>query len=152
MDTLPASIDFFPEHCIVPVTGNTEKDGYFVLGIGKGQTNRAHRVAYRLFVGLIPKDIIVMHTCDNPGCINPKHLALGTETDKTRKTAKHYFGAQIHNAKLTPDIVREIRKSDLPLKELADRYGVVPTCIAKVKSRQSWKTVKDIEESGNVYN
>lgn len=150
MDTHPSSIAFFPDHCIIPITGAPERDGYFVLGIGRGQTNRAHRVSYRMFVGLIPKDMVVMHSCNNNGCINPKHLLLGSETDKARKTATHYYGAQIHNTKLTPDIVRFIRTSDLPIKELAEKFGVVMSCIAKARAGETWKQVKAIEESGNA--
>lgn len=61
--------------------GNLDKDGYgriFVAGRGKV---RAHRIAFELYKHKIPKKLLVCHKCDNPRCVRPAHLWLGTHVD-----------------------------------------------------------------------
>ena len=57
-------------------------NGYGKLKVS-GTTWRAHRYAYELFVGPIPNELLVLHTCDIKCCVNPKHLKLGTHADNT---------------------------------------------------------------------
>jgi hypothetical protein len=61
--------------------------GYSRLKIN-GKLESAHRVAYQLWVGKISKDLCICHRCDNPSCINPKHLFLGTHQDNTADKIK----------------------------------------------------------------
>lgn len=67
-----------------PWTGCVHPKGYGRFVNEKAKADWAHRCAWRLWRGEIPKGLLVLHKCDNPGCINPDHLYLGTDADNAR--------------------------------------------------------------------
>lgn len=104
--------------------------GRFDSGYGQvriyGKTRRAHRLAYETWVGPIPEDMVVRHKCDNPPCINPEHLELGTPLDNTRDMVKR--NRRRGNRRLSEEDVRTLRSlysSGTPLSKLADLYPQV---------------------------
>ena len=65
--------------CLV-YTGHRNKDNYGIFGFNS-KSYRTHCYSYEHYVGEIPKGLLVRHTCDNPPCVLPSHLVLGTHQD-----------------------------------------------------------------------
>lgn len=111
--------------------------GYGAIAVNNG-LKLAHRVSYELHFGSLSDDAVVCHSCDNPGCINPKHLFLGTQAtniaDKVSKN-RQACGERHGRAKLTLADVEEIRAAlGVPLAELAAKYGVSYKYISILRS------------------
>lgn len=101
-------------------TGSRNELGYGRFNTGDRIEN-AHRVAYRIWRGDIPKGLVVRHTCvRNRACVNPTHLLLGTQRDNMDDVKRD----ETANKKLTKAQRDEIRRSDEPILALAERYGV----------------------------
>lgn len=122
------------------------RDGYGRLNLSRKTATTASRAAMMLQVGYIDPELEVCHTCDNPACVNPKHLFIGTVADNARdKVAKGRayaaHGSANPSAKLTEDCVKSIRLSGLRHAELAVKYGVSESLIRAVRKREVWKHV-----------
>ena len=110
----------------------------------------AHRFVWVTINGPIPKGLCVLHHCDNPGCVNPEHLFLGTHTDNMAdmiaKGRKKTCNGERHlYAKLTEagilDMRRRYAKGDIAQRELAVEYGVVQSAISMAINGVNWKRV-----------
>lgn len=135
-------------------TAKLDKNGYGRIGLGgrdKGMA-RSPRIAYLLCYGVDPGDQWVLHSCDNPSCVNPKHLRLGSagdnnkeSFDKGRNPNPRLPGESNPYRKLTGTSVKEIRerysKGDISQQSLAEEYGVDQTCISNIVRRKSWPHV-----------
>lgn len=113
---------------------------------GKRKYILAHRIAYWLYYGPFDENLLVCHHCDNPACVNPTHLFLGTDKDNSDdKVAKgrHARGAQLPQTKLTEDQVLEIRRDYKKgnTKELAEKFNITPSNIYAILERRSWKHI-----------
>ena len=124
-----------------------DKDGYGQFSF-KNKNYRAHRVAYRLYVGPIPKGMQVLHTCDTPSCVNPAHLFLGNNNDnmadKVQK-GRQAKGEDNGLSKLTEDQVREIKKRLLgteTISDIARDYPVDRKVVSRIKAGTNWKHIK----------
>jgi hypothetical protein len=110
---------------------------------------RAHRVAYFLSYGHLPDDLCVCHHCDNPSCVNPYHLFLGSNRkniqDRTNKR-RDAKGEQHGMHKLTTEEVLKIRHlratRRLPYSALGEMFGVSTTHAGFIVRREAWKHLK----------
>ena len=119
-------------------------------------TQGAHRVAYQL--AYLNEDIlgeVIRHTCDNPRCVNPKHLRSGTPNDNVQdmvSKARHARGKRIHArkgeknqcAKLTRKDVYEIRKLSTKgtrNSEIAKRFNITPSYVCQIVRGKTWKHI-----------
>jgi hypothetical protein len=105
-----------------------------------GKVRSAHRASYELHCGPIPDGMHVLHRCDNPTCINPEHLFLGTNAENVAdKVAKgRQSRGSMNGAKLTEADVIAIRASKEPIREVAQSYSVGWRHIAKIRRGESW--------------
>lgn len=111
-------------------------DGYgkFLL-YSYGPTIHASKAAWMIYVGPVPVDRHVLHACDNPMCVNPSHLFLGTNADNVAdKVAKgrHPRGTAHGSAKLSDEQVAWIRSAGLPKQQMARMLGVSDTLVRRV--------------------
>lgn len=118
-------------------TGYINKDGYGKMSKGNSKLESAHRISYELHKGKIPESMVVMHTCDNPSCCNPKHLVLGTQNDNIQDMiSKGRFVPRITPYKLTKEQIKEVRDKYTGMRgekvKLAKEYGVVVTTITNI--------------------
>jgi predicted XRE-type DNA-binding protein len=125
--------------------------GYYSSGYGafslKGKNHRAHRIAWEFTYGSIPQDMYVCHHCDNPGCCNPNHLFLGSQSDnmKDRMIKKPNKGEENGFHKLTEKKVREIKQyleeKSLSQQQIANIYKVHQATISLIKTGRYWSHV-----------
>ncbi len=124
-----------------------DKDGYGIFNI-RSIPISACRTACVLYGLGIPKgkNNIVMHICDNPSCVNPNHLKLGSNKDNTQdmitKGRINRKGENSHNHKLTKKQVDEIRRlyvsGDMVQKEIAAMYGIDQSHVCRINKGESW--------------
>lgn len=136
--------------------------GYGQFSIKRSVNKLAHRISYQIYIGDIPKGLCVLHKCDNPKCVNPDHLFLGTKKDnmidkenknrgnhekasKTMIRKGHNRGEKQWMCKLTNNDIIEIRKlhsKGLTHEEIASKYPVERRQIGKIINKESWKHLK----------
>jgi len=124
--------------------GSFDDDGYG-KGWGDGKSEYAHRRSWKEHKGPILDDLWVLHRCDNPACVNPDHLFLGTHQDNVddkmhKGRAAGQPPGELHwKAALTEDQVRMVEADPRRQSVIAAEYGIRQTAVSKIKLHQTWK-------------
>ena len=127
--------------------GKKDKDGYGRMTVYTGspcqaKSVRTHRLSWMLSRGDIPAGLCVLHTCDNPSCVNPDHLWLGTVADNNRDMKEKGRAKQGPGAKkLTWDNVVEIRamrEQGSTIDELAKRFNINRSQAHRIVTEKQW--------------
>jgi len=145
-----AKVDITPG-CWEWRAAKNKQDGYGVLSRGDGKLIYAHRLSWLLHSGPLPDGMCICHKCDNPTCVNPDHLFLGTpgantrdmiEKGRSRLRTHGFFGETSGNVKLNAEQVLEIRRKAATEKRcmarLAREFDVSPSQIHRIVTREAW--------------
>jgi len=107
----------------------------------------AHRISWILHYGKLEKGMFVLHKCDNPACVRPDHLFVGTNKDNLRDCAEKgriASGERNGNSKMTNSTVKKIRKlSNCGMKgtEIANLVGVHKSTVSRVLRKIIWRHI-----------
>lgn len=130
--------------------GRTNPDGYGQFDC-RNSTVPSHRYMWSMLNGEIPQGMVICHRCDNPKCVNPSHLFLGTVQDNVRdrdmkgRQADH---AGTKNGRAVLDEngaikVKELRKSGLTYKDISTEMGVSVGCVSHILNGRHWVGVSN---------
>ena len=120
--------------------GPKNKGGYGKLCFRGNKTATSHRVAYELFKGKIDEGFLVCHKCDNPPCVNPDHLFLGTIADNKEDQLQKDRGGVKLKAK---DVIkiRKLYENDIGSALIARLFNVTCGTISSIAKRRIWKHI-----------
>lgn len=129
-------------------TSNHGGTTYGMLSVPKGEEYLAHRISWVIHYGLIPRGLKVLHTCDQPRCVNPLHLFLGTSQDNMDdmvNKGRSLKGSRHPMTNMSESDVVEIRRlyqeTKLSQQAIADMYRINQTAVGFIIRRITWKHI-----------
>jgi hypothetical protein len=137
----PITYEVNENECWNCTSHRLDKDGYpRVKRFNKHL--RMSRYIYSIINGEIEKGLIILHSCDNPNCINPKHLRVGTTRENNIEAVskgRNCIGDKNSQSKLTKEDVEKIRKDNRKSSTIAREYNVYQSTISDIKAYRTWK-------------
>lgn len=129
-------------------TGGINSKGYGNFWMN-GKTLLSHRYAFENINGIKPSSSL-LHSCDNPKCVNPEHLREGTHQDNMddkvhRNRCYRPKGILNIQAKITPEIANTIREeyktNKITQKSLSDKYNICQTTVSQIILNKTWMSI-----------
>jgi hypothetical protein len=102
------------------------------------------RFIYEQCFGELSDDLVVMHKCDNPSCINPEHLESGTQADNIRDMVsknRQPKWERCYNAKLTNEQAKSIFYDKRFYKVIVQEYGISLELVCRIKTKRAWRGI-----------
>lgn len=140
--------------------GASDKLGYGRISNRHGRfepPEKAYRVMFELINGKIPEGMSILHQCDNPSCVNPNHLKVGTQKDNMMEASFRgrlnpksllnlkSIGEENPQSKLTESDVKEIRKlyatGTFTQKEIAIAFDISPVTVGDITNYRTWRNI-----------
>lgn len=135
--------------------GTPKEGGYGVLSVTGGWPRLAHRLSYELEHGMgSAAGLMVCHSCDNPPCVNPAHLFLGTNLDNvrdmqakgrvsrvTRVAGASHPQAKLNDAEVTA--IKRQRAAGAKVGDLAAKYGVSASVVTRITNGRAWRHLQE---------
>jgi len=126
--------------------GSVNGQGYGLIWTNEkgGRADRAHRVSVRLSGRVVNDGQVVRHRCDNPFCVNPEHLTVGTTEENVRDRVSRSRGAtgvRHPRAKLTEQDIHLIRRGQINTRDAVQQFGVCRDTINSIKANKTWRSI-----------
>lgn len=128
------------------VWNKTGKNKYGMFWL-KGKKRSAHRSSYEHYKETIDNGLFVLHTCDEPACVNPNHLFLGKHLDNMKdmlSKGRQAKGHRNHHCKLSEDEVLEVLNMEGSYEDIGHKFNVNRATVGYIKTGKLWSHITGI--------